>query len=113
MGKHPAGDGFDHCDAFGPAMWSREQWGRVVRELCLSKRQAAVVGLILQGKKDKDIAAALGLSKSTVRTHLERIFARLDVADRMALVVHMFGAFGRPVGCRVRGFGACPYKSRR
>jgi DNA-binding NarL/FixJ family response regulator len=57
----------------------------LVCTLGLSPRQARIVELILAGKKDKQIAAALGLKRCTVRTYLGRIFIRVGVTDRMGL----------------------------
>lgn len=58
--------------------------------LRLSPQQARIVGLILQGKRDKQIAAALGLQVPAVRTHLRAIFARNELADRMELALRIF-----------------------
>ena len=65
------------------------RWHESIRSLELSPQKTRIVGLILQGKGDKEIASDLDLSKHTVRTYLNRIFARLGVADRVGLVVHV------------------------
>lgn len=39
-----------------------------------SNRQLRIMGLAAAGKSDKQIAAALGVSLSTVRTHWRRIY---------------------------------------
>lgn len=67
-------------------------WARVVAVLKLSPQQARIVGLLLRGMRDKQIAAALDLSVATVRTYLSRIFVRLDVEDRVTLVLRVFAA---------------------
>ncbi|HZL36253.1 MAG TPA: helix-turn-helix transcriptional regulator [Tepidisphaeraceae bacterium] len=74
-------------------VFSPREWATVAAALQLSPQQTRIVGLILEGKRDKQIAVALGMSISTVRTHLGRIFARLDVADRVELVLHVFARF--------------------
>ena len=56
-----------------------------MRGLGLSAQQVKIVELVVSAKKDKQIAAMLGIKRSTVRTHLGRIFAHLEVADRMEL----------------------------
>jgi DNA-binding CsgD family transcriptional regulator len=66
------------------------EWDQVVDELNMSPRQADVVRLILAGKRDKQIAIKLGMSLPTVRTHLRIIFSRLDVKDRVELVLSVF-----------------------
>jgi len=72
-----------------PPLLSPEEWERVLRSLRLPPRQASVVELILQGKQDKEIAVALGLRRSTVRTYLTRIFARVGVTNRVDLVLRV------------------------
>ena len=70
-----------------PSLLTPEELAEVVRSLRLPPRQASIVGLVLQGKQDKEIAAALGLRRSTVRTYLGRIFICLGVPDRVGLVL--------------------------
>jgi hypothetical protein len=58
----------------------------------LSRVAASIVfrqSLILENKGDKQIAAELGLSRATVRTYVGRLFVRLGVGDRVALVVRV------------------------
>lgn len=74
----PSGEAFD--------------WLPALAALGLSRQQQRVVALILDGKGDKQIAAALGISFHTVRTHLKRIFARLGVGDRVELVLRVLAA---------------------
>ena len=79
-----------------PAMrpvFTPAEWKAVADSLRLSPQQARIVGLILEGKGDKQIAASLEMSISTVRTHLGRIFARLGVGDRVELLLHVFSRF--------------------
>jgi len=51
----------------------------------LSARERAVAKLASQALSDKDIARQLGVSVTTVRTHLDRAFRKLGVANRMAM----------------------------
>lgn len=57
--------------------------------LDLTRRQLAVAKLLEQGKRNKDIAAALKISTHTVRRHLEQMFRRLGVRNRAAAVAVM------------------------
>jgi DNA-binding NarL/FixJ family response regulator len=52
----------------------------------LTERQQAIVELIASGCTDKEVAAHLGMSTSTVHTHLARLFKRFRVHTRAALV---------------------------
>lgn len=51
----------------------------------LGRREASVARLIAQGLSDKEIAQRLGISATTVRTHIRRMFDKLDVRNRTAL----------------------------
>jgi DNA-binding CsgD family transcriptional regulator len=51
----------------------------------LSPRERAVAKLAAQALSDKDIARQLGVSVTTVRTHLDRAFRKLGVGSRMAM----------------------------
>jgi DNA-binding NarL/FixJ family response regulator len=52
----------------------------------LSPREIEVLGLVARGMTNADIGKALFISEATVKTHLLRAFAKLDVADRTAAV---------------------------
>ena len=56
----------------------------------LTEREREVVTLIGQGLRNKQIAQRLGISETTVRHHLTSIFAKLDVADRLELVIYAY-----------------------
>lgn len=48
----------------------------------LTKRENEVAELLLEGKSNKQIAFALGISESTVEFHLRNIYRKLDVVSR-------------------------------
>jgi two-component system, NarL family, response regulator len=48
----------------------------------LTPREVAVLGLVAQGKSNKEICTALSLAEGTVKTYLQRIFEKLGVSDR-------------------------------
>ncbi|MBX9791042.1 MAG: helix-turn-helix transcriptional regulator [Pirellulales bacterium] len=80
-------------DATRPPFLDQEEWRSIVVALLLSPRQAEVVGLVMQSKTDKEIAATLGISKRTVRTHLDESKSRLDAMDRVGLACRVFETF--------------------
>lgn len=53
----------------------------------LSPREKDVVGLLLQGKSNKQIALALGLSQRTVEFHLNNIYSKMQVGSRVELIL--------------------------
>ena len=52
----------------------------------LSEREMDVLRQMASGNGNKEIAAQLGLSESTIKTHVARIFQKLDVNDRTSAV---------------------------
>jgi DNA-binding CsgD family transcriptional regulator len=56
----------------------------------LTPRQWELMRLIAAGHTNIQISRQLGLSEGTVRTHLENIYARLDVSNRTAAVRRAF-----------------------
>ncbi|RMI44159.1 response regulator transcription factor [Streptomyces triticirhizae] len=59
----------------------------------LPERERSVALLVGQGRSNAEIAAALYLSVPTVKTHVSRLLAKLDLANRtqLALLVHDAG----------------------
>jgi putative nucleotidyltransferase with HDIG domain len=53
----------------------------------LSSRETAALGMLAQGKVYKVIALELGVTTSTVRTHLHNVYAKLGVDDRAQAVL--------------------------
>lgn len=56
----------------------------------LTDREREVIALIAEGLKNKHIAARLFITESTVTHHLSSIFSKLDVGDRLELVIYAF-----------------------
>ncbi len=52
----------------------------------LSSRQHEILSLIGDGLSDKEIAAELGITTRTVRTHLERLFRENELHSRAEAV---------------------------
>ena len=58
----------------------------IVSRLELSKRELEVLGLLAQGHSNQEIAAKLFVSLSTVKTHNQHLFEKLDVKRRIQAV---------------------------
>jgi len=52
----------------------------------LTVREQEVLELILSGKSNREIAGALFISESTVKTHVRNIFSKYDVGSRAELI---------------------------
>jgi DNA-binding NarL/FixJ family response regulator len=55
----------------------------------LSPREREILDYLAQGYQYKEIAAALDISYSTVRTHIERVYEKLQVCSRAQAVAKM------------------------
>lgn len=53
----------------------------------LSRQEEKIKNLILQGKTNKEIAAELFISISTVKTHTSNIYSKLNVSNRKDLTI--------------------------
>ncbi len=53
----------------------------------LSPRERDVLGALLRGCRNRDIATELGVTLGTVKTHLRHIYHKLGVTDRTAAVL--------------------------
>lgn len=58
----------------------------VVKQAGLSHRESEVLALALRGRTNERIAQELVVAKSTVDTHLRRIYAKADVHSRQELI---------------------------
>lgn len=75
------------------SVFTEEEWNTIFRGLSLPPRQAQITRMLFEGYSDKQIARELGISVPTVRSHLQRMYAKLRVQDRTALVVYIFAWF--------------------
>jgi DNA-binding NarL/FixJ family response regulator len=53
----------------------------------LTERELEVLELIARGSSNREIAEQLFLSEATVKTHVTRIFSKLELRDRVQAVV--------------------------
>ena len=66
-------------------------------EAPLTEREAQIARLVASGLADKEIAQSLGISFTTVRTHIKRAFDKLGVDNRVKLASRLHGAAPEPV----------------
>jgi len=58
------------------------------RPVHLSRRQSQLVGLLVQGLKNKEIATSLGISEGTVKAYLTTLFEKVGAKDRFELALY-------------------------
>jgi DNA-binding NarL/FixJ family response regulator len=74
----------DFCRGPAPGTTAATAAGR------LSERELGVVRLITQGLSNAEIAARLYLSEATVKSHITRILAKLELRDRVQVAVYAY-----------------------
>jgi two-component system nitrate/nitrite response regulator NarL len=58
----------------------------VESDMQMTAREREVLALLATGRRNKDVAQALGISSKTVETHRARIMSKLDLHSMSALV---------------------------
>ena len=81
-----------HCGSGAP--WPARRNGQADDPRALSHREQEIIDRAAHGGTDKQIAHQLGLSRSTVTTHLGGAMRKLGVTSRVELL-RLLGAFAR------------------
>jgi DNA-binding NarL/FixJ family response regulator len=71
------------------------------RPVRLSKRQSELVGLLVQGLKNKEIGATLGISEGTVKAYLTTLYEKVGARDRFELALFGLKNLGEVRGAAV------------
>jgi DNA-binding CsgD family transcriptional regulator len=87
--EEPSGDVLVDCEVDG-VRCVLARASNSADTLPLSPREREVARMIAKGYPNKIIASVLEISVWTVSTHLRRIFAKLGVTSRAAMVTTMF-----------------------
>jgi DNA-binding NarL/FixJ family response regulator len=80
-------------DPLRPAIFSREEWEKITQARRLTPCQIKVVGLIVQGKSNKQIHAALKMASSTRRDHMDEAIKRLGATCRNEIQYRIIEVF--------------------
>jgi DNA-binding NarL/FixJ family response regulator len=94
-----------HTIAAGDSLLSPSVTSRVIEQMAgmpspdserdprlqeLTARETEVLEQVARGRSNAEIAAHLVIEESTVKTHLKRILAKLDVRDRVQAVIFAY-----------------------
>jgi DNA-binding CsgD family transcriptional regulator len=105
----------------GSAIFSDAAWLQINRSLGFSRREIEIVRGIMDDETEGSIAATLGISAHTVHTHVTRLHRKLEVVDRVGLVLRVVSEFlrltrsprgGLPPVCCLHGNVRCPLSDR-
>lgn len=90
----------DVVESLPPLPLDGDHWQAIFKAMRLSPQQARIVELILRSAGHKQIAAAMRIAEPTLKTYLQRIFARTGTRGPMQLAMHALA-----VSHEVRGNG--------
>ena len=69
-----------------PASAAFERNEAAIRSLGLSPRECEILALLASGQSNKELARTLGISPNTVKTHVARVYEKLDVDRRVQAI---------------------------
>ena len=59
--------------------------GQILKQYGISDREAEIVGLLIEGLSNQQIAKQLYISPNTVKTHIKNIYTKVGVNNRLQL----------------------------
>lgn len=72
--------------SYKPLFLMDREWAFFIDRLQLSQREAAITSFLLAGLSERQMAQNLGISSHTVHSYLERLYRKLHVRSRCAVV---------------------------
>ena len=72
-------------------MWMERSLANLLlnsRPVALSRRQAQLLNLLVQGLKNREIATEMGISEGTVKAYLTTLFEKVGARDRFELALY-------------------------
>jgi DNA-binding CsgD family transcriptional regulator len=73
----------------GRSILTHDGWRTIAQSLRISDRELQIIQGIFDDRKEFAIADDLMISVHTVHTHLERLYRKLGVSSRVALVLYI------------------------
>jgi DNA-binding CsgD family transcriptional regulator len=77
----------------GSSVFPPDAWAELAVHLGLSGRELQIVRGTFDDRSEFQMAVELGVSPSTIHTHVERLHHKLTVASRVQLVVRVMREF--------------------
>ena len=72
---------------------SAENWRAIARSLSLSNRELEVVRGVFNGGNEASIADDLSISTHTIHSHFDRLYRKLGIKSRSALIIRVFAEY--------------------
>ena len=69
-----------------PAASAFERNEAAVRSIGLTARECEILEMLASGQSNKELARTLGISPNTVKTHVARLYEKLEVVNRIGAI---------------------------
>ena len=76
-----------------PDFLTAAEWQDLLSHLRMSPREGEILGQLLRGATEAEIAQTLGLAIGTVHTYLRRVYQKLGARNRAQAIGRMFGKY--------------------
>ena len=76
-------------DVLSDAIDQLRQTPQLASSKPLTERERQIVAQIVRGRSNREIAAVLNVTESTIKSHLQAIFAKMGVSNRLALAMQV------------------------
>ena len=77
----------------GRSILTYDAWKTIAQSHHISNRELQIIQGIFDDRKETAIAEELKISMHTVHTHLERLYRKLGVSSRVALVLYILAEY--------------------
>lgn len=69
-----------------PAAGPFQRNDAAIRSLGLSPRECEILDRLASGRSNKELARSLGISPNTIKTHVARVYEKLEVQNRVQAI---------------------------
>jgi len=83
------------------------------QDVLLTTQEKKVLKLVAEANANKEIAAALGISPSTVKRHMENILSKLHLRNRIEAAVYALSMKACPLALRAKDCPLATWQSGR
>ena len=86
---------------------------REEQDVLLTTKEKMVLKLVAEANTNKEVAAALGISPSTVKRHMENILSKLHLRNRIEAAVYALSMKACPLALRAKDCPLATWQSGR
>jgi len=77
----------ESCHHQGSDIFDNRQWQHLRKKYNMTPREAQVARLVCCGYDNESLAVTLGIKSSTAKTHVQNIYRKLNVKNRISILL--------------------------